>query len=56
MADDDKSGNPAPDPSICQFAEAMFAIFDLLLGDNLSGRKTYFEQNGHKFLEQLDVV
>lgn len=29
--------------------------FDLLLGDNLSGRKEFIEENGHKYLDQLDV-
>lgn len=31
------------------------ATFDLLLGDNLQGRKTHIEQNGHLYLEMLDV-
>ncbi len=30
-------------------------FFDLLLGDNLSGRKIHIEQNGHKYLEMIDV-
>lgn len=29
--------------------------FDLLLGDNLQGRKSFIEQNGHKYLEMIDV-
>ncbi|HAL74462.1 MAG TPA: DNA topoisomerase [Clostridiales bacterium] len=29
--------------------------FDLLLGDNLAGRKTHIEQNGHLYLDMLDV-
>jgi DNA gyrase subunit B len=29
--------------------------FDLLLGDNLPGRKSFIEQNGHKYLEMIDV-
>lgn len=29
--------------------------FDLLLGDNLSGRKSFIEQNGHLYLEMLDI-
>lgn len=29
--------------------------FDLLLGDNLSGRKEFIEENGYKYLDQLDV-
>ena len=36
-------------------AEITAATFDLLLGDNLQGRKTHIEQNGHLYLEMLDV-
>ncbi|MCL2588647.1 MAG: toprim domain-containing protein, partial [Oscillospiraceae bacterium] len=30
-------------------------IFDLLLGDNLSGRKNHIATNGHKYLELADI-
>ncbi|MEA5134779.1 MAG: toprim domain-containing protein [Candidatus Fimivivens sp.] len=30
--------------------------FDLLLGDNLSGRKDYIAQNGHLYLDELDLA
>ena len=30
-------------------------MFDLLLGDNLSGRKTHIAENGYKFLELADL-
>ena len=30
-------------------------IFDLLLGDNLQGRKEHIAENGYKYLDQLDV-
>ena len=30
-------------------------IFDLLLGDNLSGRKDYIAENGYKYLDMIDV-
>ena len=30
-------------------------VFDLLLGDNLAGRKQHIEMNGHLYLAQLDV-
>ncbi len=30
-------------------------VFDLLLGDNLSGRKDYIASNGHMYLEMLDL-
>ncbi|HWP50204.1 MAG TPA: toprim domain-containing protein [Clostridia bacterium] len=32
------------------------ATFDLLLGDNLSGRKDYIAQNGHLYLDELDLA
>ncbi len=31
------------------------AIFDLLLGDNLSGRKEYIAENGSRYLEMADI-
>ena len=31
------------------------AVFDLLLGDNLSGRKDHIATNGHKYLELADI-
>jgi DNA gyrase subunit B len=31
------------------------ATFDLLLGDNLPGRKAFIEENGYKYLDMLDV-
>ncbi|HEX7713584.1 MAG TPA: toprim domain-containing protein [Bacillota bacterium] len=30
-------------------------LFDLLLGDNLQGRKEYIETNGYRFLDMIDV-
>lgn len=37
-------------------AEAeMQEIFDLLLGDNLNGRKEFIAANGHNYLELLDL-
>ena len=30
-------------------------VFDLLLGDNLTGRKDHIAENGYKYLDQLDV-
>ena len=30
-------------------------MFDLLLGDNLQGRKDHIAENGYKYLDQLDV-
>jgi DNA gyrase subunit B len=29
--------------------------FDLLLGDNLPGRKSFIEENGHRYLDMVDV-
>ena len=31
-------------------------MFDLLLGDNLAGRKDYIAQNGHLYLDDLDLA
>lgn len=31
-------------------------IFDLLLGDNLAGRKDYIAKNGHLYLDELDLA
>ena len=31
------------------------AMFEMLLGDNLKGRKKYIEQNGHKYIDLTDV-
>ena len=30
-------------------------MFDLLLGDNLAGRKSHIAQHGHEFLELADL-
>ena len=30
-------------------------IFDVLLGDDLSGRKEYIVENGHLYLDAIDV-
>ncbi|MBR0423716.1 MAG: DNA topoisomerase, partial [Clostridia bacterium] len=35
--------------------EATARTFDVLLGDNLSGRKEYIIENGHLYLDNLDV-
>jgi len=31
-------------------------VFDLLLGDNLQGRKAFIEENGYKYLDMIDVI
>lgn len=36
-------------------AELTADTFDLLLGDNLAGRKQHIEQNGHIYLDMLDI-
>ncbi len=36
-------------------AAATAQIFDILLGDNLSGRKDYIVENGSKYIDALDV-
>ncbi len=38
-----------------QDAQETSAMFDLLLGDNLSGRKQHIADNGHKFLDLADI-
>ena len=30
-------------------------VFDLLLGDNLAGRKDYIAENGWKYMDMIDV-
>ena len=35
--------------------EAVAAKFDLLLGDNLQGRKDHIAENGHLYLELADI-
>lgn len=36
-------------------AQATADMFDLLLGDNLSGRKEFIAENGSKYLDEVDV-
>ena len=36
-------------------AKATSDMFDLLLGDNLTGRKEYIAENGHEYLEFADI-
>ena len=36
-------------------AERTAAYFDLLLGDNLAGRKTHIAEHGHEFLDLADI-
>ena len=36
-------------------AEETARVFDLLLGDNLSGRKDYISENGYKYMDMIDV-
>ena len=37
-------------------AEATSQMFDLLLGDNLSGRKDFISQNGHLYLDDAGSI
>ena len=30
-------------------------MFDIMLGENLAGRKSYIEENGYKFMDMIDV-
>ena len=36
-------------------AEQTADMFDLLLGDNLQGRKEYIAENGHLYIDEIDV-
>ena len=36
-------------------AEATAQMFDILLGDNLQGRKDYIAENGYKYLDDVDL-
>jgi DNA gyrase subunit B len=36
-------------------AEYTAQMFDILLGDNLQGRKNFIEKNGSKYLQMVDV-
>jgi len=36
-------------------AERMSQVFELLLGDNLQGRKDYIAENGYKYLDLADI-
>ena len=36
-------------------SEHTSAVFDLLLGDNLQGRKDYIAENGAAYLELADI-
>ncbi|MCX7841467.1 MAG: toprim domain-containing protein [Clostridia bacterium] len=36
-------------------AERTEQVFDLLLGDNLAGRKAFIEEKGHMYLDMIDV-
>ena len=35
--------------------ERTAATFDLLLGDNLQGRKDHIADNGYKYLDMMDI-
>ena len=35
--------------------EQTAAVFDLLLGDDLQGRKNHIADNGYKYLELADI-
>ena len=37
-------------------AERTAEMFDLLLGDNLQGRKEFIAENGYRYLDELDIV
>ena len=58
----DELRNHFPNPcwalDICsdpEDAEKMAAVFDLLLGDNLEGRKNHISEHGSEFLDLADI-
>ena len=56
MADHHEPGDPAAGASVLpDEAEETARVFDLLLGDNLSGRKDYIAENGCRYLDMIDV-
>jgi len=36
-------------------AERTSEMFDLLLGDNLQGRKDYISENGYLYIDEADI-
>ena len=38
-----------------QDAERTSQMFDLLLGDDLAGRKEFIAENGYMYLEEADI-
>ena len=54
---DDENTNPGDIFSkvMPEDMERTMQVFDLLLGDNLQGRKDHIAENGYKYLDQLDV-
>jgi len=36
-------------------AQRTAEVFDLLLGDNLAGRKSFIEEHGHEYLDMVDI-
>jgi len=42
-------------PELLYDVERTAAMFDLLLGDNLQGRKDHIAENGYKYLEMADI-
>ena len=37
-------------------AERTQAVFELLLGDNLAGRKEHIAENGYKYIDMTDLM
>ena len=56
MADDDEPRKPAVRIKITpEDAEKTAKLFDLLLGDDLQGRKDMIAEHGHEYLDMLDI-
>ena len=57
MADHHEPREPPPDliKVLPTDVEETARVFDLLLGDNLAGRKEHIAQHGAEYLDDLDV-
>ena len=55
MADHHEPREPPPDQGDATDVERTAQVFDILLGDNLAGRKEHIAQHGAEYLDDLDV-
>ena len=55
MADHHEPGEPPSDQGDATDVVQTAQVFDILLGDNLAGRKEHIAQHGAEYLDDLDV-